>query len=26
VYEVITPPEEGPSGIVLNLRKVEPSE
>lgn len=26
VYEIVSPPEEGPSGIVLNLRKVEPSE
>jgi len=25
VYEIISPPEEGPSGIVLNLRKVDPS-
>jgi hypothetical protein len=26
VYEIVSPPEEGPSGIVLTLRKVEPSE
>lgn len=26
VYEIVSPPEEGPSGIVLNLRKVDPSE
>lgn len=26
VYEIVSPAEEGPSGIVLNLRKVDPSE
>lgn len=26
VYEIVSPQEEGPSGIVLNLRKVDPSE
>ena len=26
VYEIVSPAEEGVSGIVLNLRKVEPSE
>lgn len=26
VYEIVSPPEEGPSGIVLSLRKVDPSE
>lgn len=26
VYEIVSPAEVGPSGIVLNLRKVEPSE
>jgi hypothetical protein len=26
VYEIVSPAEEGPSGIVVSLRKVEPSE
>jgi head-tail adaptor len=26
VYEIVSPAEEGPSGIVISLRKVEPSE